>query len=218
MAYKKKKQLNLSLTRIDALTETQEKVLSCNKNMALMGCAGTGKTFLATFLAYKAMLREEYEKVLFIRSAVATRDIGFLPGTEKEKMAVYKTPYIEATKELFGRGDAWEILELQRRVSFEPTSFVRGRNLDDTFIIVDESQNMTFHELDSLVTRLGPNSKIIFCGDAAQADLPKNGISDFFNILDKMDEFSLFTFGLEDIVRSDLVKSYLTTKYHYYKR
>ena len=210
----KNNKLNLILSDISAKNEKQKKVLSSEKNLVLDGCAGTGKTFLATWLAYKGLTAQDFDRVIFIRSAVSTRDIGFLPGSEKEKMNVYKLPYIDITSELYGRSDAFDLLEKHGVVQFEPTSFIRGRTLRDAFVIIDECQNMSYHELDSLITRLDNNSRIIFCGDrVAQNDLPNNGFKQFHTILSKMSEFDTVTFDLDDIVRGNLVKSYLRTKY-----
>jgi phosphate starvation-inducible protein PhoH len=107
-------------------------------------------------------------------------------------------------------------LKGQGTVSFWSTSFIRGTTLDDCIIIVDESQNLNFHELDSIITRVGQNSKIIFCGDVQQTDLVKtnerNGILNFMSILQTMEEFSMVEFGIEDIVRSGLIRSYLISK------
>ncbi len=210
----KTNKLSLNLRHVEPLNDKQAKVLYSDSNLALDGCAGTGKTFLASALAYQGLASNEFDRVIFIRSAVSTRDIGFLPGSEKEKMAVYKLPYIDITAELYGRGDAFHILENHGVVHFEPTSFIRGRTLRDAFVIVDEAQNMSFHELDSLITRLDNNSRIVFCGDrVAQNDLPNNGFKDFHKVLNTMKQFETVTFGLEDIVRGELVKSYLEAKY-----
>lgn len=203
---------NLHLKNIDALNDKQAKVLRSKKNLVLAGSAGTGKTFLASWLAFNSLQREIHSNVVFIRSAVSTRDIGFLPGTEREKMQVYKLPYIDICSNLFERGDAFDIMEQKRTVSFQPTSFVRGLTFRDSFIIIDECQNMTYHELDSLITRLDDNCRIIFCGDIAQADLFKNGFGDFYRVLREMDEFDFVEFGIDDVVRGSLVKSYLKQK------
>lgn len=215
----KSNKLNLNLNHIEPLNEKQSRVLKSDSNLILDGCAGTGKTFLASVLAFQGLTREDFDRVVFLRSAVSTRDIGFLPGSEKEKMAVYKLPYIDITAELYSRGDAFDVLEKHGVVTFEPTSFIRGRTLRDAFIIVDEAQNMSFHELDSLITRLDNNSRIVFCGDRiAQNDLPNNGFKEFHEIVSKMREFQTVTFGIEDIVRGELVKSYLKTKYAHYNK
>ena len=147
-----------------------------------------------------------------MRSAVPTRDIGFLPGNEKEKSAIYEEPYKDICIELFQRGDAYEILKTKGLVNFMTTSFIRGITLRDAVIIVDECQNMSFHELDSIITRVGENCRIIFCGDFRQSDLNKNGLKDFVRIIKAMDQFDLVDFEIKDIVRSGFVKDYITAK------
>lgn len=208
----KKASKNLELTSISAKNDKQKRVLSRSGNQALIGSAGTGKTFLACYKAYAALKKQEQEKVIFIRSAVPTRDIGFLPGTENEKISVYKRPFVDITNKLFECGTAYESLEQKREIKFIPTSFVRGNEFVNSFIVVDECQNMTFHELDSLITRLDETSRIIFCGDTGQADLRNNGLEDFLKILRRMEEFQETSFDVEDVVRSSLVKNYLRAK------
>lgn len=202
-----------SLAHIKALTENQDRVLSSKKNQVLMGFAGTGKTFLASYLAYKAVLQEgEFSRIVYMRSAVPTRNLGFMPGNDKEKVAVYEAPYADTASKLLGRGDAYDILKAKGIVHFQSTSFVRGINLDNTVLIVDECQNMTYHELDSIITRLEENCRVYFCGDMRQADLQKNGIVDFFKVISSMEEFKFTEFQKEDIVRSQLVKNYIIKK------
>ena len=205
--------LNLDLTDVSPFNDNQKLALDSRKNMILKGCAGTGKTYLALYKALKSYFSGNHKKVVVIRSAVPTRNIGFLPGTEKDKMAVYKSPYISTCNKLLSNGSAYESLERHGIISFYPTSFVRGTEFTNAFVVVDECQNMTFHELDSLITRLDEDSSIVFCGDTEQADLISNGFSDFTKILDRMDEFDSVEFGIDDIVRSNLVKSYLRRKY-----
>lgn len=191
----------------------QELVLNSKKNIVITGYAGTGKSFLASYMGYKDILSNKLDKLVYIRSAVPTRNIGFLPGTDKEKLEVYEAPYIDIASELFGRGDSYDILKKKSLVHFSSTSFVRGINLRDAFIIVDEVQNMSYHELDSVLTRLNDNCRIAFCGDLRQADLFKNGMEKFYKVLKAMpEEFDFIEFGKEDIVRSDLVKKYIITK------
>lgn len=203
-----------SLHHIDPLNKNQAKVLNSDKNLVLVGFAGTGKTYLASYIGYRDMLESNgrYDKMVYMRSAVPTRNIGFLPGNEKEKVEVYEAPYIDIATELFGRGDSYEIMKKKGVVHFTSTSFVRGINLRNAIVIVDECQNMTYHELDSIITRLNDNCRIIFCGDMRQADLYKNGLEDFFNVLRSMDEFDFVEFQKEDIVRSELVKNYIIRK------
>lgn len=203
-----------SLHHINPLNDNQAKVLDSDKNLVLVGFAGTGKTYLASYIGYRDMLESNgrYDKMVYMRSAVPTRNIGFLPGNEKEKVEVYEAPYIDIATELFGRGDSYEIMKKKGVVHFTSTSFVRGINLRNAIVIVDECQNMTYHELDSIITRLNDNCRIIFCGDMRQADLYKNGLEDFFNVLRSMNEFDFVEFQKEDIVRSELVKNYIIRK------
>lgn len=203
-----------NLSHVSPLTKNQAKVLGSDKHQVLIGYAGTGKTFLATYLAYKYIFElGTFNKLIYMRSAVPTRDLGFLPGTAEEKVEVYEAPYVNAATKLFGRGDSYDILKKKGIVDFHSTSFVRGINLDDTILIVDECQNMTLHELDSIITRLESNCKIFLCGDIKQADLRNNGFADFYRVLMSMDdEFDVTEFQKEDIVRSDLVKKYIIAK------
>jgi len=203
---------SLVLQEIEPLTQNQLVAFDSEKHMLLHGVAGTGKTFISCYLAFDDMVKGQYEKLILIRSAVPTRDIGFLPGNEKEKSAIYEAPYKDIAVELFQRGDAYEILKTKGIVHFMTTSFIRGVTLRDAVIIIDECQNMTFHELDSIITRVGQNCRVIFCGDFRQSDLNKNGLKDFVRILKAMESFDLIDFEIKDIVRSDFVKSYITAK------
>ena len=225
---KRKKPINESyLLNIDPLTETQEHFFGewgSKKNIFAYGAAGTGKTFIALYLALQDIMDENspYEKLYIVRSLVATREIGFLPGTHEDKASLYQIPYKNMVKHMFEMPDdnsfemLYENLKHQETVSFWSTSFLRGTTLDNAIIIVDECQNLNFHELDSIMTRIGQDSKICFCGDVNQSDLQKtnerNGILDFQRILQNMEEFSMIEFGVNDIVRSGLVKSYLISK------
>ena len=202
----------LSLAEIEPLTKNQLEAFESDKNLILHGIAGTGKTVISCYLAFDDMVKGVYNNLVIIRSAVPTRDIGFLPGSEKEKASVYEEPYKEIALELFQRGDAYEILKTKGLVHFMTTSFVRGITLKDAVIMVDECQNMSFHELDSIITRVGEDCRVIFCGDFRQADLQKNGLQDFIRILKAMDCFDLVEFEIKDIVRSGFVKDYITAK------
>lgn len=210
------------LNTLSPLTEKQADTVAAyrrNKNLLLHGIAGTGKTFIATSLALEEVLdpSNDYNALHFVRSIVPTRDIGFLKGDDKEKIAVYEAPYKAICGELFNRQDSYDILKSQGIVSFLSTSFIRGLTLNDCIIIVDEFENLSFHELDSIITRMGNNSKIIFCGDYTQSDLTKtnekNGCLDFMRILKSMNDFSFIEFGVEDIVRGKTVKNYIINKY-----
>lgn len=207
----------LVLQTIEPLTQNQTLAFQSEKNLVLHGIAGTGKTYVACYLAYRAMTEREFTNLVIIRSAVPTRDIGFLPGTDKEKSAVYEEPYKDVAANLFQRGDAYSILKQKFIVEFMTTSFIRGITIDNSVIIVDECQNMTFHELDSIITRVGLNCKIIFCGDFRQDDFKgkreQSGMVEFMKILQKTGNFDMIDFQIEDIVRSDFVKDYIIAKH-----
>ena len=212
---------------IKPLTDSQQKVFDAwdkAKNLFLFGCAGTGKSFITIYLALRDILDEKtpYDKLYIVRSLVPTREIGFLPGDHEDKANLYQIPYKNMVRFMFEMPDdpSFEMLyanlKAQDTISFWSTSFIRGTTIDNSIVLVDESENLNFHELDSIITRLGVNSKIVFAGDAAQTDLTKahekTGIMDFKKIIDDMDEFEGIEFGIDDIVRSGLVKSYLISK------
>jgi len=195
------------------------------KNLFLTGSAGTGKTFVLLHLALKEVMDKNtpYDKVVLIRSLLPSRDIGFLPGTLDEKSNLYQDPYRILVRYLFQMPNEQEFqmlydkLVAQGSLEFYSTSFLRGQTFDRSIIIVDEAQNMLFHELDTIITRTGQDSKVMFSGDDAQTDLKKNngdreGYRQFSNILEDMKEFSVITFGIGDIIRSGLVRSYLIAK------
>ena len=225
---RRKKPINSEqLTEIKPLTDNQKLVFDAyeeNKNLFLYGCAGTGKTFIAMYLALKEILSNKtaYEKLYVVRSLVPTREIGFLPGDHEDKAHLYQIPYQNMVKYMFKMPDdpAFEMLydnlKAQETISFWSTSFLRGTTLDKAIVLVDECQNLNFHELDSIMTRVGNDSKIIFAGDIAQTDLvktnEKNGILDFMKILEIMDEFANIEFDVNDIVRSGLIRNYIITK------
>ena len=207
---------SLTLHEIEPLTRNQLRAFESGKNLVLHGVAGTGKTFISCYLAFDDMIKSMAKKLVIIRSAVPTRDIGFLPGTEKEKTAIYEQPYKDICVELFQRGDAYDILKTKHLVEFMTTSFIRGITLRDSYIIVDECQNMSFHELDSIITRIGEGCRIIFCGDFRQSDLKaeteKKGLHSFVKVLKATNYFDLIDFDIKDIVRSGFVKDYITAK------
>jgi phosphate starvation-inducible protein PhoH len=211
---------HFELRHINPLTVNQQRVWDAydsGANLMLHGYAGTGKTFLSSYLALKEVLHEKtYKKVVIIRSVVPSRDMGFLPGTDKQKSEVYEQPYQEICDDLFGRGDGWKILKLKGLVEFTTTSFLRGMTFNDCIIIVDECNNMTFQEIDTVMTRIGQNSRIIFCGDYRQTDLhkphEKTGIKELMAVTRRMPSFNHIEFNIEDIVRSGVVKEYIIQK------
>lgn len=185
-------------------------------NVCAKGSAGTGKTFIASVLGMNALLDPQcpQDRVIIVRSVVPTRDIGFLPGTAEEKVAVYEQPYKDILHELFGRASTYDDMKAARMIEFTPTSFIRGLTWDDAIVIVDEAQNMTMHEINSIMTRLGENTRVIFAGDIVQTDLDgrkgnESGFAQTIKIVEKIDEFKTVTFGVDDIVRSDLVRKWI---------
>jgi len=225
---KRKKPISSDLMRsIDPLTDNQKLLYEAyekNQHIVAYGCAGTGKTFITLYNALQDVLdeRSPYDKIYIVRSLVATREIGFLPGDHEDKSSLYQIPYKNMVKYMFEMPDdaSFEMLygnlKTQGTISFWSTSFIRGTTLDNAIIIVDEFQNANFHELCSIITRVGENCKIMFCGDATQSDLIKtnerNGIIDFMKILREMPSIDIIEFQIEDIVRSGLVKEFLIAK------
>lgn len=208
------------LKTFDPLTENQAKFYELYKGgayfMALLGCPGVGKTFLSLYKAFEEVLEKSnsFKQVVVVRSAVQTRDQGFVPGDLVEKMAIYEQPYIEISQTLFDRNDAWERLKEQGYARFISTTAIRGISIDDAIIIVDEIQSMTWHELNSVITRTGHRSKIIFVGDLKQNDLIKtkndvSGLQQFLHVAGTMPEFQSIEFTPDDIVRSSLVKQWI---------
>lgn len=222
LAVKAKCLTKTSMKRINPLTDNQTRTFEAfndDKHLMLHGCAGTGKTFIMIYLAMRAILsgRVEQQKVYIVRSMLPTRDIGFLPGSQEEKMSVYTEPYYSLFEEMFpGVENPYELAKYQDIVEFIPTSYIRGITLRDAFIIVDECQNLNFHELDTIITRVGENSRIAFCGDFMQTDLKnhneQNGIIQFMDIIKNMKSFEMIDFTEDDIVRSGLVKEYIINK------
>ena len=215
------------LSTIKPVTDSQKIVFDSWKgglNQFLYGCAGTGKTFISLYLALQEVLKHEtpYDKVIVVRSLIPTREIGFLPGDEEDKAALYQVPYSNMMQFMFEQPNEqafsmlYDRLKAQGSFYFLSTSFLRGLTFDNSIIIVDECQNLNFHELDTIITRVGQDSKIFFCGDFGQSDLTKlnerNGLMDFLQILQEMQEFNCTEFDIGDIVRSGFVRSYLIQK------
>ena len=225
---KRKKPIgNTYLLDIEPITDNQKKLFDSyadGKHLVAYGTAGTGKTFISLYNALADVLDETtpYERIYLVRSLVSTREIGFLPGDHEDKADIYQIPYKNMVKYMFQMPTDADFemlygnLKAQETIKFWSTSFIRGTTLDNAIIIVDEFQNLNFHELESIITRVGENSRIIFCGDASQSDLVKtndrNGIHDFLNILRKMPSFDIIEYGIDDIVRSGLVKEYIISK------
>jgi phosphate starvation-inducible protein PhoH len=212
---------NFNLKHVNPLTENQRIAFDAfddGKHLMLHGMAGTGKTFIALSKTIDALMSNTgvQNKIYIVRSVVPTRDMGFLPGNQKEKMKVYEAPYYAICTELFDRSDAYEILKQKNAIEFISTSFIRGITMNNCYVIVDEVNNMTFHELDSVITRIGKGCRVLFCGDFRQSDLTKeqerNGLKDFMKIVGKLNDFVHVDFLEQDIVRSKLVKEYIIAR------
>jgi len=228
MAKKQKLEIGSSnLISVKPITDNQKIVFETWKkkqNQFLFGCAGTGKTFVSLYLALQDVmnLQTKYDKVVLVRSLIPTREIGFLPGDEEDKAALYQVPYANMVQFMFQQPNEqafnmlYDKLKQQGSLYFLSTSFLRGLTFDNSIIIVDECQNLNFHELDTIITRVGQDSKIVFCGDFGQSDLSrtseKNGLHDFLRILEEMEEFNCVEFDIGDIVRSGFVRNYLIQK------
>lgn len=206
-----------SLSRVKPLTENQQKAFEdyrAGDHLLLLGTAGTGKTFIGVYLALNDVLTGHlYSSVTLVRSGVQSRDMGFLPGNLTEKMELYENPYVSICSELFDRGDAYDVLKKSKTIEFLSTSFLRGTTFRNSVVVVDEVQNMNAMELHTVMTRVGENCRIIFCGDLRQSDLintrEKSGLRDFLTVVDRMQSFSHIEFTAEDIVRSGLVREYI---------
>ena len=212
---------NFNLKHVNPLTENQRIAFDAfddGKHLMLHGMAGTGKTFIALSKTIDALMSNKgvQNKIYIVRSVVPTRDMGFLPGNQKEKMKVYEAPYYAICTELFDRSDAYEILKQKNAIEFISTSFIRGITMNNCYVIVDEVNNMTFHELDSVITRIGKGCRVLFCGDFRQSDLTKeqerNGLKDFMKVIGKLNDFVHVDFLEQDIVRSKLVKEYIIAR------
>jgi phosphate starvation-inducible PhoH-like protein len=230
---KKKKQTNhqthsnhqqntiFDLRAIRPLTLNQELMFEsydAGYHLMLHGYAGTGKTYISLYKSLKQILtgKSPYDRIVIVRSVVPSREMGFLPGSIKDKTRVFEEPYKEICDDLFARGDGYEILKMKKLVDFTTTSFLRGTTFNNSIVIVDESANLTFQEIDTVMTRIGNNSRVIFCGDYRQTDLnkphEKEGITQFMKITHRINTFKHIEFGKEDIVRSDLVRDYIIQK------
>jgi phosphate starvation-inducible protein PhoH len=219
-------QSKMQLQTVKPLNASQEDVFHSfinGKHLLLHGAAGTGKTFISLFLALKELEHDRnLNKVIIVRSVVPSRDIGYLPGSIKEKSRIYEEPYYDICTALYERGDAYDVLSSKNMIEFTTTSFLRGLTFENAIVIVDEIQNMAYSELATLVTRVGENCRIVFCGDFRQTDLTRRGeregLMHFMEILKSMKDFAFVEFGVHDIVRSKFVKSFIMAEQEYRER
>ena len=217
------------LVEMKGVTKNQIEVFKqykSGKNLFLYGPAGTGKTFVILYNAIQEVLdpKINYNCIYIVRSLMPTRELRFYPSDEQDKSSLYQVPYDNMLRFMFKLpaedqfGILYEELKRQDNVAFLSTSFLRGITLDNAIILVDECQNLNFHELDTIMTRVGQDSKIMFSGDFDQTDLredkEKAGLGQFLKIINEMKEFYSCEFDIGDIVRSGLVRSYIIQKYN----
>ena len=218
------KQQHFDLMYVEPKTLNQEKVFGDYKegyDLFLHGAPGTGKTFLSMYLALNEIMdfKTEKKRLVIIRSAQPSKQIGFLPGSEKEKLAVYERPYRTAAEKLFGRGDAYDILVQKGLIHFESTSFLRGNEFEDAIVLLEETQNMTYGEIKTCMSRIGDNCRVIINGDGKQDDLTsaryneESGLATLKKVLEKMGCVAYTEFGIQDIVRSGFVRSFIEAEY-----
>ena len=203
------------VSHLEPKTENQSKIIAAHRagsNIVINGMAGTGKTFVALSLALQCVEKGHAEGVAIYRSAVPTRDMGFMPGTRQEKEALYEIPYRTIAGEIYQRADAYDLLKKDGVIEFSTTSYLRGLTIRNSVILVDEAQNCDFGELDTLITRVGEGSRIMIIGDFNQMDTKGSGFEMFMNITKNMKSFDHVEMTMDDVVRSDLVKEYLIAK------
>jgi phosphate starvation-inducible protein PhoH and related proteins len=216
---KKKTWSKHDIATIKPLTHAQTEMFHdffAGQNIVASGSAGSGKTFVGVYLALNEILspKSNVSKIIIVRSAVATRDMGFMPGTLEEKTALFEAPYRDIFSQLMKHENSYQDMKEAKLVEFITTSYIRGSTWDDAVVIVDEFQNMSAHELNSIMTRMGQNSRIIFAGDMVQTDLRKHrgdvsGADQLLKVTDKMSQFNNVIFTHHDIVRSQLVKDWI---------
>lgn len=218
-------QLNFELRKVNPITENQLRTFEHyydDQNIFLEGCAGTGKTYISMYLALQSIedKRSPYRKLVIVRTAQPTKQIGHLPGDEKQKGSVYELPYKSICSDLYHRDDAYEVLKNKGVIDFALTSFMRGTTIDNAIVIVDEVQNMVETEWFTVLSRIGQNTRLIICGDSRQDDITserfheKSGMQILKRVLTHMEQsIKVVTFQTDDIVRSGFVKDLITTMY-----
>lgn len=220
--HQREQQQRYSMQLVDVAPKTFNqartfKAFRNEKHLVLHGVPGSGKTFLSLYLALEAVRNQEFQKVIIFRSVVPSRDMGFLPGSAKEKAAVYEAPYDYVCSQLYERDDAYNVLKQKGIIDFRSTSFVRGGTIDNAVIFIDEVQNMSAHEHNSVITRVGDNCRLIFAGDYYQSDLlnavEREGIWKTMSRLKKMEDVEFIEFEPADIVRSGFVRRWIESEW-----
>jgi len=197
---------------ITARTKNQDKLVkaSYKKDMVFaVGPAGTGKTYTAIALAIKALKDKNVKRIILTRPAVeAGEQLGYLPGDMKDKLDPYLQPLYDALYDMVP-GKKLQDLFTDKVIEIAPLAYMRGRTLDNAFVILDEAQNTSFVQLKMFLTRMGKNAKFIITGDLTQIDLPKktqSGLSDMINKISHIKEIAVIKLDKTDIVRHEIVK------------
>lgn len=203
----------------EAQRELFESYLGFDNHVIANGFPGTGKTYLSFWLALSSVLSPEQaqDHIIVVRSAVPARDIGFLPGTQEEKMAPFEAAYKDIVADLIGKASSYEDMVEAGKIKFMPTSFLRGLTWDNAIVIIDEIQNLTWQEIHTVMTRVGKNTRVLVCGDVSQNDLAnkrneETGITSFLRVAERMKSFDIVQFQKEDVVRSGFVKDWIIAK------
>jgi len=215
---------NLQLKHVAPVTDNQRLMFDYYEEGGLItahGFPGTGKTFLSMYLALRDVFdkRTPYKKLVIIRSAQPSKQIGFLKGSDREKIAVYETAYKAHCTKLFGRGDAYEVLVNKGYLEFQSTSFLRGTEIEDSIVLIDEVQNLSYQEAKTAITRISGESRLIIAGDTKQDDLTSerfnetSGVSTLMEVLNRMPSAKFIQFSLDDIVRHGLIREYILAEH-----
>lgn len=210
----------IQLEDLTPKTANQERAFDAyddGKNLLLIGCAGTGKTLISSYLGLTDVEDRTHERLVIFRSIVPSRDPGFLPGTLREKTAVYELPYVSIFSDLYGRDDAWTTMREKGKVEFMTTSFVRGITIKDSVILIDEVQNMRWSEISSVLTRVGEGCRVIIAGDhRSQSDLQREdervGVRHLMRVAEEMSTFETIEFTSDDVLRSGFAKDFIQAK------
>jgi len=219
----KKNSSSLDIQYVEGKTANQTKFMEAFENNDLVigvGYPGTGKTYLALYMALTELeINKEFEKIYIVRSSVSSRNLGFMPGNANDKMKEYEKPYMSNVNDLYGRGDAYNILKQKGIIEFSPTSYLRGQTFNNCIVILDEFQNLSFQELTTVITRFGENCKMVVIGDTGQDDLTSerykefSGARDLMKITNKMKNVETVYMGVNDIVRSGFVRDFIIAQY-----
>ncbi|MBW7937072.1 MAG: PhoH family protein, partial [Flavobacteriales bacterium] len=200
---------------IKSRTDNQSKLIEAirqNDLVFAIGPAGTGKTYIAVAMAVKALKAKEVRRIILTRPAVeAGENLGFLPGDLNEKLSPYLQPLFDALRDMIP-AEKLKMYNESGVIQVAPLAYMRGRTLDNAFVILDEAQNATHNQMKMFLTRMGKSAKFIVTGDITQIDLPRNqrsGLPESMRLLEKIKGIQFVHFGEKDVVRHDLVRKIL---------